>query len=402
MSIMDNDCDLPPPDISAINLQPETQDRVALHAKLYSWTLMHGRVIRLLRDSSYLSQEEIDKLDDRIQAQYDKMPRLVAYNVDTTNTAWYLDNHIFVYNTKLRVFRHNLTPNAPLASRFAALRSCIDLAKETSSQIADKFKIDDDLPEEQLRVYNQRVIRIVYPEHCQYLYSCAMYLIAAKYWNHVLPFVHALRTIGTKLVINKCCLRYLWGVIIFTEGRESILHMAREVDSEWPEPVEEVLALIAADMHQDPRSWELIWQKEESSRKPRTLDIPSSSEETTLLHNPTDFEIESDVKSSSVKTNTGVSPRDSITSDIPASTGDTARPVLSSRWSGEDETWETMVSYIAAKCDEQRQMEDVELTHPGGEGVDLDESDIVAGSVTAEMGVDKETIQRRMSIANLL
>jgi hypothetical protein len=410
MSITDNDCDLPPPDISAMNLQPDIPDRVALHAKLYSWTLMHGKVVRLLRDSSFMSQEEVEKLDDRIQAQYEKMPRLATYNPESQNTAWYLDNHIFVHNTKLRVFRHNLTPNAPLPSRLAALRSCIELAKETSSHIAERFKNEDeDLPQDEIRAYNQRVIRIIYPEQCLYLYSCAMYLIAAKSWNHVLPLIYALRTIGNKVTINKCCCRYLWGVIIFTEGKDSILQLATDTESEWTEPVEEILAFIAADMHQDARSWEAVWQKDDG-RKPRILDISVMSSEE--VHHDFISE-ESDVKSgTSVKTG-AISPADSsapASSDMPhalmsvgVSEDSGARPLLSHRWSGEDETWETMLSYIAAKCDEQRQMEDVELTTPAQV---LDLADVnVTGQFTAEMGmsgVDKETIQRRMSIANLL
>src|SRR5213595_221781 len=62
MSLTDSDSDLPPPDSPSALQALEPQSRVALHAKLYGWTVLHARVVRLLRDSSFLSQEEHEKL----------------------------------------------------------------------------------------------------------------------------------------------------------------------------------------------------------------------------------------------------------------------------------------------------------------------------------------------------
>ena len=223
MTIMDSDCDLRPPDLMP-SISAQVQARVELQSKLYSWIMLHGRIVRILRDSPCLSEDEIEKLEDRIRAQHEKMPTLVSYSADSTlYPGWYLDTHIFVDITKLKVFRHNLTLNAPFPSRLAALRRCIEMAKEASPRIAEKF-IDADtstLSPEEIQEHNQHIVRIIYPEHCQYLYSCAMYLIVANLWSLALPFVIGLRVIGNKLAINNCCCRYLWGVIIFTEGKNS-------------------------------------------------------------------------------------------------------------------------------------------------------------------------------------
>ena len=216
MTILDNDCDLPPPDLSAPNL-PLTgaQGRIAYQSKLYSWIMVHGKVVRLLRDSPYLTQEEIEKIDDMIQVQSERMPTVVSYHADSTlNPAWYLDSHIFVQNTKLRIYRHNLTPNAPIDARFAAMRSCIELAKEASNQIAKIFKDPDDpqFSPEGAHGYNLRVIRIVYPEHCQYMFSCSMYLVIAKMWGLALPLIIGLRAVANKSPVNKCCCVGIYGV----------------------------------------------------------------------------------------------------------------------------------------------------------------------------------------------
>jgi len=389
MTIQDGDCDLRPPDLTD---PPATElgERVALQSKLYSWTMLHGKVVRLLRDSPSLSEEEIDKLDSQIQARYDKMPTLISHNADlSVNPGWYLDSHIFVNYTKFRVFRHNLTPNAPFASRVAALRRCIDMAKDASPRIAEKFKdIETVSPQdaEAAHEHNLRVVRIMYPEHCQYLYSCAMFLVVAKMWSLALPFVIALRVIGNKLAINKCCCRYLWGVIIFTDGRASISSaMPREVGTEsfWTEEDEEVLALIGADMNQDARAWEAVWQKEEepSRKRPALVSVGSGESE-----NPDEL---ASISGSDIRS-AGRTPS-KMSEEEPPKTAEEEPPrsTLGRRWSDEDETWDTMVTFIREKClEDANKMEDVSV-----------EGSSRSGQESPEVHQD---IQRRMSISNFL
>jgi hypothetical protein len=355
MTVMDSDCDLRPPEL-APSAPPEVQARVELQSKLYNWTMLHGRVVRILRDSSFLSEEEIEKLDSRIQAQYEKMSTSVSYSADSTlNPGWHLDGHIFVDITKLRVFRHNLTPNAPFPSRLAALRRCIEMAKEASPQIAEKF-IDADtstLSPEEIQEHNQRIVRIIYPEHCQYLYSCAMYLIVANLWSLVLPFVIGLRVIGNKLGINKCCCKYLWGVIIFTEGKDPIRSSQRDTMEEfWTEEAEEVLAFIGADMHQDSRAWEALWQKGEDP-KPGSLDVSSVQEETeTEMPDDSICIYGTSYLRSTSKTSEGEL--------LCAPLVRESRSRSTHPWR-ENETWDSMITYLRTKCDEENQTEDVRM-----------------------------------------
>ena len=355
MTIMDSDSDLRPPDV-VTPTPAEVQGRVALHSKLYSWTILHGRVVRLLKDAPFLSEEEIEKLEERIQAQYEKMPTLVSYNADASlNPGWYLDCHIFVDNTKLRVFRNNLTPNAPYSSRLTALRRCVEMAMEASPRIAEKF-VDfetSDVSPEEAHEHNQRVVRIIFPEHCQYLYSCAMYLFVAKLWSLALPFVIGLCVIGNKVAINKYCCRYLWGVINYSEGKDPLYPPTQResgMEGVWSGEEEELLALIAADMHQDPRAWDTVWQKDDG-RNPRTLEASSELEEQETEQpddSPSISEI-SDLRSP---------PKTSEADLLSVPSAPESRSPLIQRWS-EDETWDSMIAYVRAKCEEQNQMEDV-------------------------------------------
>lgn len=405
MSVTDSDCDLPPPDSAPTLPQPEPESRVPLHAKLYSWAVLHARVIRLLRDSSFLSPEEIEKLDERTNAQYEKLPALGTLNADfPNNPPWYLDNHIFLHNTKFRVYRHNLTPNAPLALRMAALHRCIDFAKEASDHIRERFKDEDEAEStEETQEYNRRVIRILYPEHCQYLLSSAMYLVVAKLWTSALPLVKALRTIGNKLPINKCCCRYLWGVIIWAEGRDSVFGMAnRAKEGQLADEDEEILALVAADMHQDARAWEAVWQKDDD-KKPPILDMSPMSEEMEMEHTEDVVSVSetSDVRSgASFKTSGVASEGEQLqhASEIEIEVEMDPRPVLSTRWTGEDESWDSMLRYMREKSDEERQMEDIKTAEAAHVTTGMS---LAVASATLTT-TDKDTIQRRMSIHNFL
>src|SRR5438552_4000974 len=103
-----------------------------------------------------------------------------------------------------------------------------------------------------------------------------MYLIVSKLWSIALPYLIALRVIGDKVAINKSCCQYLWGVIVFSEKRNSVYRVSRkclETDTVWSEKDEEVLALIAADMHEDDSRWEMLWRKD-GDPKLLTSEIP--------------------------------------------------------------------------------------------------------------------------------
>jgi hypothetical protein len=218
-----------------------------------------------------------------------------------------------------------------------------------------------------------------------------MYLIIAKLWEFVLPLVIGLQAVGNKLPINKCCCRYLWGVIIFTEGRNAIPGTARtegELDGFWRDKDEEIVALVAAEMHQEPRAWEAVWSKNEG-RTDRTFDILSTDEDVEM-ENTDDVsmsgESASDMRSGpSLKESR--SAMTSLESEGSPPEYGRSRPVLTHRWSGEDETWNAMVMYVRNKCGEQKQKHNME-----------DEM----AATRAESGDNRDTIQRRMSISNLL
>jgi len=376
MTISDEDCDLRPPDqLAATDVEP--QGRIALQSKFYSWTVLYGRVVRILRDSQFLSEEDIDKLEERIQSHYGKMLRMVALEPDATtpDPGWHLDIHIFVDNTRLRVLRHNLTPHAPFGSRTAALRRCIRLSREASRKIAQRFMDPEtaDSPEV-AEQHNRRVVRIVYPEHCQFVYSCAMYLVVARLWKLTLPLVKALRTIGDKMPISNACCRYLWGLITFMEEKPAI----SQGGDPWTEAEEEMVAYIAAEMHQDGRAWEAVWHKDPVGVP--GLEIP-------LAEDIGEFEFLSDSE---------IRPTSKAELDPFAVASPVERRSRTPLPQREDETWDSMVQYVKERSELEEAVETMEE-------IETAKGTIIHESFSTEaFESTEEAIQRRMSIANLV
>jgi hypothetical protein len=221
-----------------------------------------------------------------------------------------------------------------------------------------------------------------------------MYLIVAKLWTSVLPLVEALRTIGSKLPINECCCRYLWGVIIWAEGKDSVLEMASRVkESLLADEDEEILALVAADMHQDAWAWKAVWQKD-NDKKPPTLDISQidhpedlvSVSETSNIRSGTSF------KTSEI-TSEGEQPQ--LASNVSIKMN--SRQVRSNRWNCKDETWDSMLRYICERSDEERQMKDIKTAEAANVTTGMSLA-VASEKLTAT----KEEIQQRMSIHNFL
>jgi hypothetical protein len=379
MTILDVDCDLRPPDL-LLGHDVEPQGRVALQSKLYSWTILHGKVVRLLRDSQFLSEEEVDKLEDRIHTQYTKMLPMVALDPDSTpDPGWHLDSHIFVDNTRIRVLRHNLTPQAPFPSRISALRRCIRLSKDASRKVAERF-IDPETAEspQAAEQHNRRVVRVVYPEHCQFVFSCTMFLVVARLWNSALPLVRALQMIGDKVPINQACCRYLWGLITLLDEKPPV---SRRGSDAWTESEEELVAYIAADMHQDGRMWEAVWQKEPVNVPGLEIALAEDIAEVDSASPSETSELQRSASKSELELTAVASPVEGLT-----------RSPLQQR---EEETWDLMIQYIKerAEVEETEMMEDVEnLKGP-----------LVHESFTVDtIESTEEAIQRRMSISNLL
>src|SRR5436305_14826981 len=127
-------------------------------------------------------------------------------------------------------------------------------------------------------------------------------------------------------------------------------------------------------MHQDYRTWEEVWQKQ--VKRPSVFKVSTLLDEEDMEQRSYDSTSvsESDPRSTSKTTE----------ADITVPSGIETQPIVQHRWSGEDETWDTMVKYIRAKVEEQSEMEDV------------------ISEIDARQLSSKDTVQRRMSIANFL
>jgi len=148
--------------------------------------------------------------------------------------------------------------------------------------------------------------------------------------------------------------------------------------------------LIAADMHQDGRTWEAVWQK--NGIPPRSLDVSPLPEEMDLEQSE---DIGSASEASEIRSAPSAKASVVAENEVLPIQDEPIRPGLPHRWSGEDETWDSMLSYIQKKCEEER-------TLAKEQGMEMT-VDVTQETVNMDLqGADRDTIQRRMSIANLL
>lgn len=461
---VDSDLEIRPPESFGLapSIASESAIRLTFQSKLYNWTMVHGKVIRLLRESNVFSDDEMDKLDERVQSLYTKAtatsPDPSNPDATSTPTEWYMDTSIFIDNTKLRIYRHNLNPTYSYASRLAALKRCVNMAKETSSLLDAKLNKDPNSDEGEQ--YYQQLLRIVYPEHCVFLYNCTMYLIAAQLWMDTLPFILLLRFMSPKLPIVTSARRYLWGLLHLTHNKPPISisppssspfrpgilpstpskSAGADVGSAatgqgFTEHEELVLAYVAADMHQEGKAWESIWQKTEGL-KPQAMESQESTASAITRGDPgstssiTEMDDviseASDHRSSGIAGSSngeeGPTPTPEVNVEVvQCSSTDQVETKVETKvvtkveeeeeWKEEDETWEAMIRYVHKRCAEQKakdaeraRLKELEETvmEEDEKGASASPEQIVISGRESSREAERSAIQRRMSIANLL
>jgi len=323
------------------------------------------------------------------------------------------------------------------------------MAKDTSSLLDVKLKENPNSDEG--REYYQQLIRIVYPEHCLFLYNCTMYLIAAQLWMQTLPFILLLQFMSPKLPIVTSARRYLWGLLHLihnkppislsppssTTFRRGILPSTSsksagvDVGSAatgqgFTEHEELVLAYVAADMHQEGKAWESIWQKTDSL-KPQAMESQESTasamtrgdagstssvtEMDDVISEASDQRSSVIAGSSSGEEGPTLIPEVTVEAVQCSRTDQVEAKVEEEEWKEEDENWDAMIRYVRKKCEEQRAKEEEKARLKDLEDSVMEEDDKGA-SASPEQSVitgressrdaERSAIQRRMSIANLL
>jgi hypothetical protein len=213
---------------------------------LFSWLRDVAKITRGLRELPYLETTDIERMVARAHTQWASYPLETVLDVDDPTSSPFLTNYMLLQDSMMTIYRHNLSPNAPMQLRLHSLRHCIGTCQSWSVLIKRCAYEGPDLTAEQA-ARTHRFITMVIPEFCQHLWRCELLLFAAGMYKEAIPLVVASRAIAGYRPVNLELPRYAAGLLKFCYGKGSILDHANS--GHWTIADEEIIAFAVGDMH---------------------------------------------------------------------------------------------------------------------------------------------------------
>lgn len=240
---------------------------------LFSWLRDVAKITRGLRELPFLETNDIERMVARAQTQWASYPLERVLEVEDPTESPYLGNYMLLQDSMMTIYRHNLSPIAPMSLRVQALKQCIEICGIWSILIARCAYEGPNFTDEQAaRIH--RFKALVLPEFCYHIWRCELLLFASGMYAEAIPLVIASRAIGDYRPVNSELPRYAAGLIKFCTGKGSILEHATA--GTWTVSDEEIVAFAVGDMHgmYRGRGFPDIWDRP----SPRERRMTSASE----------------------------------------------------------------------------------------------------------------------------
>jgi hypothetical protein len=263
---------------------------------LFSWLRDVAKITRGLRELPYLETKDIERMVARAETQWSSYPLETVLDVDDPTSSPFLTNYMLLQDSMMTIYRHNLSPNAPMKLRVHSLKHCIGTCQAWSVLIKRCAFEGPDLTAEQ-SARTHRFVTPVIPEFCLHLWRCELLLFASGMYKEAIPLVIASRAIGGYRPVNLELPRYTVGLIKFCSGKGSILDHA--ISGHWTITDEEIIAFAVGDMHgmYRGRGFPDLWDRPLPRSKQRTSESDTDesfvSESTSSTWN-IDIRMESD------------------------------------------------------------------------------------------------------------
>jgi len=263
---------------------------------LFSWLRDVAKITRGLRELPYLETKDIDRMVARAETQWISYPLESVLDVDDPTSSPFLTNYMFLQDSIMNIYRHNLSPNAPMQLRLHSLKHCIGTCQSWSVLIKRCAYEGPNLTAEQ-SARTHRFITMALPEFCLHIWRCELLLFASGMYEEAIPLVVASRAISRYRPVNLELPRYAAGLIKFCSGKGSILDHANS--GHWTITDEEVIAFTVGDMHgmYRGRGFPNLWDRPVTQPQRRTSESDTDeslvSESTSNIWN-SDIKMESD------------------------------------------------------------------------------------------------------------
>jgi hypothetical protein len=164
----------------------------------------------------------------------------------------YLDprtlNHLtFVFNARILLHRHNLSPAATVAQRSHAVDAGVIAAKRSSHLLSRCMR-----PSTSEQQWEQLLASAATALLCTHIWRCTLLLCFRAYYSEALICVQASAAIGNQYVINEACGRH---VLFFLS--ELVLRLKRG-DGDALDSDEDMIGYVSADL-QASREGNWVW-----------------------------------------------------------------------------------------------------------------------------------------------
>jgi hypothetical protein len=241
---------------------------------LFSWLRDVAKITRGLRELPYLDPHDIERMVARAQTQWASYPLETVLDADDPTSSPFLTNYMLLQDSMMTIYRHNLSPNAPMTLRTQSLKHCIETCTAWSILIQRCAYESPELSKEQ-SARTHRFITLVLPEFCLHLWRCELLLFTCGMWNEAIPLVIASRAIGGYRPVNLELPRYASGLINFCNGKGSIRDHAK--NGNWSVTDEEIVAFAVGDMHgmYRGRGFPDLWDRPSLRHRRRTSESES-------------------------------------------------------------------------------------------------------------------------------
>src|ERR1700738_4505762 len=168
---------------------------------LFSWLRDVAKITRGLRELPYLETHDIERMVTRAQTQWASYPLDTVLDADDPTSSPFLTNYMFLQDSMMTIYRHNLSPLAPMVLRVNSLQHCIETCRRWSILIQRCAYDGPNLTKDQI-ARTRRFVTLVLPEFCLHIWRCELLLFAAGLYMEAIPLVIASKAIGGKRPVN--------------------------------------------------------------------------------------------------------------------------------------------------------------------------------------------------------
>lgn len=248
MLIADEDCDTEYPE----PLEDEDQPSEAFHPQNPALLLATIHVARLLAPlarlcrSLCITAEAIKKYEAHLSGCMQLFPAQLQLSAKGPLDPFTMAPLLHFQNTRLLLYRHNMSPACSSEQRTASIDNCVLAAQATASVLSRCFLCTDSLENGESRLRASASFQT-----CTHLWRCMLFLAFRQDWSSFYIILRYVAVIGDSKPINTSCGRHL----------SLFLHLLidkhRQGNVASLEDDEDLVVLLSGDLQAGTSSW--VW-----------------------------------------------------------------------------------------------------------------------------------------------